>query len=158
QLGPDLLAWWPAGSQLTCLLGPRYAVIGSAIGISDFDGLGQPESGTLEARLAAAGSPEIFIPTYKGAGLPATEIACPPTRASSTKNSTYFPLTPQSISDFDWLVLLNSTADRPAAQYPANSPDMSPRNLLSAIPKAMLTGSIAASSWIAVRFQPLRWR
>ena len=32
QLGAELLTWWPAGAHLNEMLGPRYAVIGTAVG------------------------------------------------------------------------------------------------------------------------------
>ena len=51
QLGTDLLTWWPAGAHLDEIFGPSYAVIGTAVGVSDANGIGQPEAGTLEARL-----------------------------------------------------------------------------------------------------------
>ena len=110
QLGTDLLIWWPAGSHLDLMLGPHYAVIGTALGISDANGIGQTEAGTLEARLTAVPGPGRFIPTHKGRVLPAPTIAALPTRSGSIKNPTYFPLTPQSFTDFDWLAVLDSTA------------------------------------------------
>ncbi len=109
QLGPHALAWWPAGSHLKEMLGARYAVIGSAVGVSDANGIGQPEAGTLEARLTGAPGPGRFIPTHNGQGLPTAEIAALPTRSGSMKNSSYFALTPQSFTDFDWLAVLDST-------------------------------------------------
>lgn len=109
QLGPNALAWWPAGAHLHEMFGPRYAVIGSAVGVSDVNGIGRPEAGTLEARLAALPGPALFIPTHKGQGLPAAEIAALPTRSGSMKNPTYFALTSQSLTDFDWLAVLDST-------------------------------------------------
>lgn len=109
QLGADLLIWWPAGAQLNEILGPRYAVIGSGIGISEANGIGQPEAGTLEARLTNSPGQVLFTPTHKGQGLPTSEIAALPTRSGSTKNPTYFPLTPQSFIDFDWLAVIDST-------------------------------------------------
>ena len=108
QLGTDVYTWWPAGSHLNEILG--YAVIGSAVGVSDANGIGQPEAGTLEARLTAVPGPARFIPTHKGQGLPTSEIAALPTRSGSVKNPTYFALTPQSFTDFDWLAVLDSTA------------------------------------------------
>ena len=108
QLGTDVYTWWPAGSHLNEILG--YAVIGSAVGVSDANGIGQPEAGTLEARLTAVPGPARFIPTHKGQGLPTSEIAALPTRSGSMKNPTYFALTPQSFTDFDWLAVLDSTA------------------------------------------------
>jgi len=110
QLGTDLLTWWPAGAHLHEILGPSYAVIGTALGVSDANGIGQPEAGTLEARLTAGPGPARFIPTHKGQGLPSSEIAALPTRSGSMMNPTYFALTPQSFTDFDWLALLDKTA------------------------------------------------
>jgi erythromycin esterase-like protein len=108
QLGPDVYTWWPAGSHLHEMFG--YAVIGSAVGESLANGIGQPEVGTLEAQLTTVPGPGRFIPTHKGQGLPISEIAALPTRSGSMKNPTYFALTPQSFTDFDWLVVLDSTA------------------------------------------------
>lgn len=110
QLGTDVYTWWPVGSHLNEMLGSRYAVIGSAVGVSDANGIGQPEAGTLEARLTAVPGPVRFIPTHKGQGLPTSAIAALPTRSGSKKNSTYFALTSQSFADFDWLAVLDSTA------------------------------------------------
>ncbi|HEV2173754.1 MAG TPA: erythromycin esterase family protein [Nitrospira sp.] len=110
QLGTDVYTWWPAGSHLNEMFGPRYAVIASAVGVSDANGIGQPEAGTLEARLTAVPGSARFIPTHKGQGLPTSEIAALPTRSGSMKNPTYFALTPQSFTDFDWLAVLDSTA------------------------------------------------
>lgn len=110
QLGSDLLIWWPAGAHLNEMFGPRYVVIGSGVGISDANGIGKPEAGTLEARLTAIPGPVRFIPTHKGQGLPGSAIAVLPIRSGSMKNQTYFPLTPQSLTDFDWLVVLDSIA------------------------------------------------
>jgi erythromycin esterase len=108
QLGSNALAWWPAGAHLSLIFGPSYAVIGTAVGVSLANGIGQPESGTLEARLTGMQGPGRFIPTHKGRGLPASEIAALPVRCASTLNSTYFALTPQSFTDFDWLAVLDS--------------------------------------------------
>ena len=102
--------WWPAGSHLSEMFGTRYAAIGSAVGVSDANGIGQPEPGTLEARLTALPGPALFIPTHKGQGLPASEIASLPTRSGSMKNPTYTALTPQSFTDFDWLAVLDRAA------------------------------------------------
>lgn len=109
QLGPDIHKWWPAGAHLDVILGSRYAVIGSAIGVSDANGIGQPESGTLESLLTNAPGPVRLIPTHKKQGLPGSEIVALPIRSGSTKNHSYFPLTPESLTDFDWLAVLDST-------------------------------------------------
>ena len=106
---PVLGKWWPAGSHLNDMLGSRYAVIGTAVGVSDANGIGPAETGSLEAVLTALPGPTRFIPTHKGEGLPAAEIAAIPTRSGSMKNPTYGPLTAQSMTDFDWLAVLDST-------------------------------------------------
>jgi len=108
--GTDVYSWWPAGSQLSDLLGPRYAVIGSAVGVSDDNGIAPPEAGSLEARLTALPGATLFIPTHGGLRLPAAELAALPIRSGSVKNLSYTALTPQSLTDFDWLAVLDSTA------------------------------------------------
>ncbi|MBV9021107.1 MAG: erythromycin esterase family protein [Ktedonobacteraceae bacterium] len=124
QLGTDVYTWWPVGSHLNEMFGPRYAVIGSAVGESLANGIGQPETGTLENRLTAVSGPARFIPTHKGQGLPAAEIAALPSRSGSMKNPTYFALTAQSFTDFDWLAVLDSTiysrGGPPLQQWDAN--------------------------------------
>lgn len=107
QLGADTVTWYPAGSLLNEMFGSRYAVIGTAVGVSDANGIGQPEAGTLEARLTAVPGPVRFIPTHKGQGLD-PELAALPIRSGSIKNPTYFALTPASLTDFDWLAVLDT--------------------------------------------------
>lgn len=109
QLGPYMNVWWPAGAHLKEILGARYAAIGTGVGVSEANGIGQPEPGTLEALLARGPEPTLFIPTRQGQGLPAAEIAALATRSGSARNSTYFPLTPESFADFDWLAIIRST-------------------------------------------------
>lgn len=81
------------GAHPNGMFGPRYVVIGTAIGESPANGIGQPEAGTLESRLTAAPGPGRFIPTHRSQGLPSSVIADLPTRSGSVKNLTYFPLT-----------------------------------------------------------------
>jgi len=40
QLGPHHLRWWPAGAHLAEIFGPRYAAIGTAVGVSEENGIG----------------------------------------------------------------------------------------------------------------------
>lgn len=108
--GPYPVAFWPAGAHLASMFGPRYAAIGTGVGVSDANGIGRPEAGTLEARLTAAPGPGRFIPTHRGQGLPAAAVASLPTRSGSTTNGSYFALTPQSLTDFDALIVLDATA------------------------------------------------
>jgi erythromycin esterase-like protein len=108
QLGPNHLAWWPAGAHLATMLGPRYAAIGSGLGVSADNGIGQPEPGTLEALLTGQPGPARFIPTHLGQGLPAPAIAALPTRTGSRKNPGYYPLSPASFADFDAFAILDT--------------------------------------------------
>jgi erythromycin esterase-like protein len=109
QMGKNLLTWRSAGSHLDEKFGPGYAVIGSAVGVSDANGICTPGAGTLEARLTAVPGPVRFIPTHLGKGLPTPAIEALPVCPGSAKNPTYFALTPQSFTYFDWLVVLDST-------------------------------------------------
>jgi erythromycin esterase len=108
---PMLGEWWPAGSLVHETLGRRYAVIGTAVGRSEANGIGEAEAGSLEARLTAgrgAGT-MVLIPTHRGEGLDAAEVAGIPVRSRSAKNQSYGPLVPQSLNDFDWLAVVDST-------------------------------------------------
>jgi hypothetical protein len=111
QWGNETLIWCPVGSHLHEMFGRRYVVIGSAVGESAANGIGQPEAGTLEARFTSAPGPVRFIPTHQGQGLPVEEIAALPLRSGSKKNGSYMePLNAQSFTDFDWLAVLDTTA------------------------------------------------
>jgi erythromycin esterase len=111
QWGNETMIWWPVGSHLHEMFGRRYAVIGSAVGESPANGIGQPEVGTLEARLTSAPGPVRFIPTHQGQGLPAEEIEALPIRSGSKKNGSYVePLGAQSFTDFDWFAVLDTTS------------------------------------------------
>ena len=108
QFGSELFSWWPAGSHLKEILGRRYAVIGSALGVSDENGIGRPEAGTLEALLTALPGPGRFVPADWSRGFSEPEGSALAVRTGSMKNPTYFPLTARSRTDFDWLVALDS--------------------------------------------------
>jgi erythromycin esterase-like protein len=97
--------WWPVGAHLNAMFGSRYATIGSAVGESPANGIGQPEAGTLEQRLTAAPGPMRFIPTHQGQGLPLSDL---PIRSRSVKNLSYSGLTARSFTDFDWLAILDT--------------------------------------------------
>ena len=109
QMGPQLLTWWPAGAQVGEILGRRYAAIGTAVGVSEANGIGRPEAGTLEALLTAVPSAGLFIPTRRGGALAPAALAALPVRTASARNQSYFALTPGSLSDFDWLAVLDAT-------------------------------------------------
>ena len=119
QRGKVIFPWysfWPAGALLDGMLGPRYAVIGSGVGVSEANGIGEPEAGSLEARLPG---PASFIPTHRGQGLAAQEIAGLTTRTGSTRNMSYIPFRPESFADFDGLAFIQSASyTRGAAALP----------------------------------------
>ena len=105
----ETIIWWPVGSHLAEMFGDRYAVIGSAVGESAANGIGQPEPGTLEARFTSTPGPVRFIPTHRGQGPVAEDIAALPVRSGSEKNRSYLgPLDAQSFNDFDWLAVLDT--------------------------------------------------
>lgn len=108
QFGGELLTWWPAGAHLAAMLGRGYAAIGTGVVESAENGIGLPEAGTLEARLAGGGRDVRFVPTHFGERL-SKEIEALPNRSGSRRNPGYFPLTPESLRDFDWLAVLDST-------------------------------------------------
>jgi erythromycin esterase len=110
QWGNETVSWWPVGSHLHELFGRRYVVIGSAVGPSPANWIGQPEAGTLEARFTSAPGPVRFIPTHQGQGLPVEELAALPIRSGSKKNRSYMELNAQSFTDFDWFAVLDTTA------------------------------------------------
>jgi hypothetical protein len=89
---------WPAGAHLSRILGRRYAVIGTGVGLSEENGIGAPEPGTLESHFTE----NVLISTKHA---PATD---PPIRTGSVRNPTYFPWTGESIQDFDWLAFTKS--------------------------------------------------
>jgi erythromycin esterase len=101
---------WPAGSHLHQLFGARYAVIGTAIGVSPSNGVGQPENGSIEARLVAAPGDARFIPTHRGSGLPANELSKLTIRSKSSTNPSYYPLTHESFNTFDWLSIIDDVS------------------------------------------------
>lgn len=96
----DPCEWWPAGALLAGTLGPRYAVIGSALGRSEENGIGEPEAGTIEARLAALGHTGVFVPT-RGADFPGMAV-----RTGSVKNPTYVPVNANAGTNFDGIAFL----------------------------------------------------
>jgi erythromycin esterase len=119
---PGVKKWWPAGAQLTQSLGPRYAVIGMALGSSDDNAIAAPEPDTLEARLSTVGGP-LFIPTHRDEAPPPAEVADMPVRSGSSLNPTYGQLTAESFADFEWLAFLDSTT------YPRGAPPLTDWNV-----------------------------
>ena len=107
--GTDVYQWWPAGAQLNAMFGNRYAVIGTAVAVSQDNGIAAPEPGTLEARLTAVPGPAMLIPTHAGQVLSNTDLAALKPRSGSQKNSSYAVLEAHSLTDFDWLAVLDST-------------------------------------------------
>lgn len=107
QVGPALLTWWSAGAHLHATIGERYAVIGTALGASEENGIAPPEPGTLEARLTALAGPGRWL-ALRHAALGAEALAALPHRSGSAKNPTYFPLTPRLLAGLDTLAVLDT--------------------------------------------------
>lgn len=84
-------------------------MIGSALGASPANGVGDPEPGSIEARFAERPGPGLFIPTHRGRSLLPEAAASLPVRSGSRKNPGYFPLTPEIFTDFDWLAFLETS-------------------------------------------------
>lgn len=103
QLGPHALTWWPAGAHMCARLGSAFVNLGAGVGQSEQNGLAAPEAGTLEALLTSSRTPAKIIATAP-AKPAATETISK--RAAKSGNPTYFPLSAQSLGDFDFLVLL----------------------------------------------------
>ncbi|MBE2180681.1 MAG: erythromycin esterase family protein [Chthoniobacterales bacterium] len=99
----DDCRWWPAGAHLAEILGPRYAVIASAVGVSPDNGIGEPEPGTLEAKLAASGHDTLLVPIRDA------DFGEVPTRSGSMKNPTYVPLDAKAATNFDWIAWFANT-------------------------------------------------
>lgn len=119
-MGSQVCQWWPAGAHVHEMLGARYAVIGSALSVSEVNGIGEPEAGSLEAKLSAFPGPVRFIPTHQGQGLPGAEMGAVLPRTGSQKNRSYIPLNAQSFSDFDaWVVFDQTGYTRGANPLPA---------------------------------------
>jgi hypothetical protein len=112
--------FWPTGAHLEQLFGPRFGVIGGALGTSEANCIGAPEPGTLEARLLARQS-DCFVPTRRGRGSLEGEVAALPIRTGSTSPYVpYSPLSPESIADVDVIAFLRSaTYTRGAPSLPA---------------------------------------
>jgi len=65
--------FWPVGSHLAEMFGSSYAVIGSAVGVYEDNGISPPEAGALESKLAVLPGTAVLIPTLRDPGLPAAE-------------------------------------------------------------------------------------
>jgi hypothetical protein len=109
NLGFNFIEWTPAGAHLCSLFGTQYVIIGAGLGISEDNGIAEPECGTLESYLTNELESAMFIPTNKIQALSNSEISSLPTRSGSTKNGSYFPFTSESLIDFDWLAILKTT-------------------------------------------------
>ena len=98
---------WAAGAHLHHRFGSGYAVIGTAVGRSDDNGIGAPEPGTLEALLADAGSTS-FLPARLSELPPIAAITSLPARSPSATDLSYQRLDARSFNHFDWLLMVNN--------------------------------------------------
>lgn len=101
----DPCEWWPAGAHLTHMLKDQYAVLATALGTSEENGIGTPEPGTLEGIILALKFPLAFLPR-----LSSSELAKLSTRTGSQLNPTYTPLDPQlAATNFDSLLFVSDS-------------------------------------------------
>ena len=107
QWGPQRIAWWPAGEHVRSTMGRRYAVIGVGVGTSGAMGIGEPEAGSLEARLMAGPGSAQFLVTHGGRQLPREVVDAIVSRVGTPQ---YFPFTRESLADFDVIAVLDSIA------------------------------------------------
>lgn len=105
QWGPQRINWWPAGSHVRSTMGTLYAVIGVGVGTSGAMGVGEPEAGSLEARLMAATGPARFLATHGGRQFPRGVVDAIVPRTGTQQ---YFPFTRESLTDFDVIAILDS--------------------------------------------------
>jgi erythromycin esterase len=91
--GAQSLIWSPAGAHLAAMLGDKYANI--AVGVAEMPGIPSPEPHTLEAKLTGR-----MIRTARARDLPIT--------VRTNNDPRYFPFTPDSVTNFDWLMVLAS--------------------------------------------------
>ena len=107
----------PVGSHLECIFGKEYYAIGGGLGESEINGISKPEPNTLEGKIVYNTGTAKFLPTYRGQGLPFKEIDVLQKRNRSSKNPTYFPLTPTSLHHFDCLITLENTEYEPGGGW-----------------------------------------
>ncbi len=105
----DPCEWWPAGSILNEMLGPRYAAIGTAVAESADNGIAPAEHGSLENILQPPPAQVRLCPTGLG-NFKAGESKKLARRSGSAKNPTFVPLTAQSLTDFDALAVFGAVA------------------------------------------------
>ncbi|MBW4718522.1 erythromycin esterase family protein [Saccharothrix obliqua] len=91
------LRWHSAGAHVARRLGPAYAVIATAVGRAERHGIAEPEPGSVEGLLLAAGGGTRLVPS---AGLPTA------TTRRTPGNPGYFPLDPAHTDEVDavWFV------------------------------------------------------
>jgi erythromycin esterase-like protein len=105
QFGPQRVTWWPAGAHVRAMLGSQYAVIGMGVGKSSAMGIGEPETGSLEAALSAGAGTVRLIATHGGKRLSQAAIDAITSRTGTPQ---YFPFTRESVTDFDFLTVIDS--------------------------------------------------
>lgn len=119
-LGAGAFGWWPAGAHLDRALGSRYAVIGTAVGVSEANGISTPAAGTLEAKLTTLPGPGRFVPTHEVRRLHGDALAAIPKRSESAQNLSYIPFDSSSAADFDaWAAFDAMTYTRGAPPLPS---------------------------------------
>ncbi len=97
----DTLYSHPSVKIVSFTAGPRNIPLSPG---KDIDPPAEPEPGTLEAHLTASRHAGTFIPIERGTMLTEDALTNLPARSAGTRNPGYFPLTPQRVTYFEWLM------------------------------------------------------
>ncbi len=95
----DDCQWWPAGSHLAEILGPRYAVIGTAVGLRRKTASPPPKPEPWRPSSTRIAHSALLLP------ISGAHLRDLPTRSGSSQNPTYVPSTAGKPTHFDWIRL-----------------------------------------------------
>lgn len=96
------LEWWGAGALVSSRLGLEYAVLATALGTIEHQGVQTPPSDTVEGLLYALGEDRVLVDAPALAGV--VDATAPPARVSPWFG--YAPLDPARLAENDGLVFV----------------------------------------------------
>ncbi|ATE54896.1 erythromycin esterase family protein [Actinosynnema pretiosum] len=102
EVGGAVSRWPSAGSLLAARPERRHAVIATAVGVAEHQGLGEPEADTVEGRLAARYDRPALVGVEEIVELSAGARK----RGGSERQLSYFPLDPAAPRDYDAVLFL----------------------------------------------------
>lgn len=109
------LEWWGAGALVSARLGDDYAVVATALGTIQHQGVDSPPSDTVEGHLYALGDDHLVVDPHELAAA----LADAPPAARVSPWFGYAPLDPAQLSDHDGLVFVR---DVPQERAPGREP------------------------------------